>query len=124
MNEKVTTGIRIIFGLFCLFFGINNFAQFLTFPPIPGDGGELLRIYADSGFMNLISVLEILGGLALLVKKYIPLALTVLIAILFNATIFHALHDPGNIIGALLGLIMGLVLVYVYKVRFFSLMSS
>jgi len=124
MNEKVTTAIRIIFGLFCLFFGINNFAKFIVFPPIPGDGGELLRIYAESGFMNLIGVLEILGGIALLVKKYIPLALTVLIAILFNATLFHVLHDPGNIAGALLGLILGLVLVYAYKVRFFSLMSS
>ena len=124
MNEKVTTAVRIIFGLFCLFFGINNFAQFIIFPTIPGDGGELLRIYVESGFMNLIGVMEILGGLALLLKKYIPLALTVLIAILFNATLFHVLHDPKNIAGALLGLIMGLILVYAYKVRFFSVMSS
>lgn len=124
MNEKVTRIVRIIFGVFCLFFGINSFAHFIEFPPIPGDGGELLRIYADSGFMYLIAALEIIGGLALLIKKYIPLALMVLIAILFNATVFHALHDPGNIFGALLGLIMGLVLVYAYKVRFFSLMSS
>jgi len=124
MNEKVTIIVRILFGLFCLFFGLNNFAQFIVFPPIPGDGGELLRIYGASGFMHLIAIMEILGGLALLTKKYIPLALTVLIAILFNATVFHALHDPENIVGALLGLIMGLVLVYAYKVRFFSLMSS
>jgi len=124
MNTKVVMGIRILFGLFCLIFGLNKFIGFLPFPPIPGDGGTLMTIYATSGFMKIIGILEILGGLALLIGKYVPMALAFMIAIMFNAVIFHALHDPVNIAGAVLGLVLGLVLVYAYKARFASLFSS
>lgn len=117
-------GLRILFGLFCLIFGVNKFANFMPFPTIPGDGGTLMGIYATSGFMKIIGVLEILGGLLLIVGKYVPLALTFLIAIMFNAVIFHALHDMANIGGAIVGLLMGLALVYAYKDRFSSLLSA
>lgn len=124
MNSKVAMGIRILFGVFSLVFGLNKFFGFLEFPEIPGDGGTLMGIYYTSGFLKLIGVIEILGGLALLVNKYVPLALTFLIAVMFNATIFHALHDMGNIAGAALGLILGLILVYANKDRFSELFKA
>ncbi len=117
-------GVRILFGLFCLIFGLNKFLNFMPFPPIPGDGGTLMGIYASSGFMKIIGVLEILGGLALISNKFVPLALTFLIAIMFNAILFHALHDPKNIVGAIVGFVLGLILVYAYRDRFKSLLSA
>lgn len=124
MNPKITMAIRILFGLFCLIFGVNKFAHFLPMPPIPGDGGTLMGIYATSGFLKIIGVLEIIGGLLLLIGKYVPLALTIMIAIMFNAVLFHALHDMANIAGAVVGLLMGIVLVFAYKDRFSSLLSA
>ncbi len=124
MNPKITMGLRILFGLFCLIFGINKFAHFLPMPSIPGDGGTLMGIYATSGFLKIIGVLEIIGGLQLLIDKYVPLAITLMVAIMFNAAIFHALHDPPNIVGAIVGLVMGLALVYAYKDRFSSMLSA
>ena len=124
MNPKVTMGLRILFGAFCLLFGLNKFLGFIAFPPIEGDGGTLMGIYFTSGFLKLIGVLEILGGLALIAGKYVPLALTFMIAIMFNAAIFHALHDMPGIGGAAVGLILGLVLAYAYKDRFSSLLSA
>ena len=93
MNEKVVMGIRILFGVFCLIFGLNKFINFLPMPEITGDGGTLMSIYFTSGFMKIIGVLEIVFGLALILNKYVPLSLTILIAIMFNALIFHILHD-------------------------------
>lgn len=124
MNPKVKLGLRILTGLFMLIFGINKFAHFMPFPPIPGDGGTLMGIYATSGFMSIIGILEILGGLALLIDKFAPLAITILVAIMFNAFVFHALHDIANIAGAVLGLVLTLALVYAYKDRFKSLLSA
>ena len=124
MNAKVTMGLRILFGVFCLIFGVNKFVGFLEMPAIPGDGGTLMTIYATSGFMKIIGVLEILGGLALLLNKYVPLSLIFMVAIMFNAFLFHALHDMGGIAGAVLGLILGLLLVYAYKSRFLSVLSA
>lgn len=117
-------GIRILFGLFCLIFGVNKFAPFLPMPEIPGDGGTLMGIYATSGFLKIIGALEIIGGLLLIVGKYVPLALTFMIAIMFNAAIFHGLHDAANIGGAIVGLLLGLALVYAHKDRFSSLLSA
>jgi len=100
MNPKVTIGARILFGLLCLLFGIDKFVPFLEVPPIPGDGGELMRIYARSGFLKIIGGLEILGGLALLTNKFMPLAIVTMLAIMFNALIIHLLYDPINSVGA------------------------
>ncbi len=124
MNPKVTIGARILFGLLCLLFGIDKFVPFLEVPPIPGDGGELMRIYARSGFLKIIGGLEILGGLALLTNKFMPLAIVTMLAIMFNALIIHLLYDPINSVGALAGIIMGFVLIYSEKERYSSLLNA
>lgn len=124
MNPKVTMGIRILFGLFCLIFGLNKFIGFIPIPAIPGDGGTLMGIYATSGFMKIIGVLEILFGLALILGKFIPLSLIIMGAIMFNAFVFHALHDMGGIGGSVLGVVLNLILVFAYKDKFKGLFSA
>ena len=104
-------------------FGIDKFLHFIPIPPVNGDGGALLDIYASSGFLSIIGISQVLGGLALLVKKFVPLALTILIAIMFNAFVFHILHDLEGIGGSAIGLILGLANVYANKERFSSLLS-
>lgn len=124
MNPKVITGARILFGLMCVIFGLNKFLNFMPFPPIPGDGGTLMGIYATSGFLKIIGVLEIIFGGALLANKFVPMALVWLVAIMFNAFLFHALHDMANIAGAVVGLGLSLFLVWAYKPRFLSILSA
>ena len=124
MSSKVKMGLRILFGVFCLIFGINKFAGFMPMPDIPGDGGVLMGIYATSGFMAIIGVLEILGGLALVTNKFVPLALTFLTAVMFNAFVFHLLHDMAGIGGAVLGLGLSLALVALHKDRFGGLLKA
>jgi len=117
-------GTRILFGLMCLLFGIDKFIPFLDVPPIPGDGGEMMRIYAKSGFLKIIGGLEILGGLALLANKFVPLAVIFMLAIMFNALIVHLQYDPINSVGAIAGIIMGAILIFSEKERFSSLLSA
>ena len=124
MNEKVLMGVRILLGLFMLVFGLNKFIGFLEFPPMEGDGATLMGIYFTSGFLKIIGVLEIVFGLALLLGKYVPLALTILTAIMFNAMLFHLLHDRAGVGGAAVGLLLCLAGVYGYRDRFKSLLSA
>jgi len=124
MNTKFAMGFRILFGAFMLLFGVNKFLDFLPAFEIPGDGGTLIGIYVTSGFLSMIGVLEILGGLALITNKFVPLALTILVAIMFNALVFHILHDPANLGGAAVGLILGLVNVFTHKEKFASTLSA
>lgn len=107
----------------CSFLALTKLTGFMEFPQIPGDEGELMRIYFTSGFLKITGVLEILGGVALLLNKYVPLAQTVLVAIIFNAVLFHAFHATSGIGGALVALVLGLVLVVANKDRFSGILS-
>jgi len=124
MNATVFKILRILLGIFMVALGLNKFFGFIEIPNPPGDGGELMRIYITSGFLKLIGVLEFLGGIALLVNKFVPLALTIITAIMFNAVVFHALHDPAGIGGAVVALLLSLALIYAEKKRFSSILSS
>ena len=126
MNKKETMVIRILVGLMMAVFGLN---KFLNFMPAPEGMGEqmaaLMDVFTHSPFMSIIGVLEILGGLGLILNKYVPLSLTILIAILFNAALFHLLLDnPVNAGGSIVFLILSIVLVYAHKERFSSLLSA
>lgn len=124
MKRKILNVLRILFGVFCIFFGVNKFAGLLEFPPIPGDGGILLGIYFSSGFLKIIGVLEILFGLTLVLRKYIQISLIVLMAIMINALIFHLLHDLNGVGGALVGCILGAAVVYGFRNRFKNMLIA
>ncbi len=124
MSPNVTNIIRIVFGVFCLVFGLNKFIGFIPLPPIEGDGGELMRIYAQSGFMKFIGILEIVFGLLLIIGKYIPLATTVLGAIMVNALVFHLLHDLGGAPGAIVGCMLTLAVTFGYREQFRGLFTA
>ena len=124
MNSKVEMGLRLLFALSLIVFGLNKFFHFIPTPPIEGTGGDLIKIYADSGFMKLIGGLEVLGSISLLVNKFVPLSLTILVAIMFNAVLFHVFHAPAGLLNAVGALVMSLVLVYFHKSRFTSLLSA
>lgn len=83
-----------------------------------------MRIYATSGFLKLIGVLEILAGLALVANKFVPLAIIFSVAIMFNAAVFHGIHDIAGIGGAAVGLILSLALVWANKHRFSDILSA
>jgi putative oxidoreductase len=124
MNQKVTLVVRILVGLMMVVFGANKFLNFMPQPTeIPEQMGALMGILMNSPFMTIIGVLEVLGGLGLILNKFVPLSLTVLIAVLFNAALFHLFFDPANVVGASVFLVLCLVLVYGYKDRFKSLLT-
>jgi len=124
MNPKVSMVLRLLLGVFLLVFGLNKFFHFIPVPPIPGDGGRLMEIFVTSGFMTVIAVLEIVVGIALLANKFVPIALTLAIAMMFNAALIHLLFDPENIVGAMIGLVLGIVLVFAYRERFGSFLHA
>lgn len=124
MNDKVKMGLRILLGVMMIVFGANKFGHFMPMPPPEGDWAVLMGALASSGFLSLIGVLEIVFGLLLVVGKYVPLALTIITAIMFNAAVLHGLLDPANIAGAAVFLVISLVLVYLHKDRFRDLLSA
>ena len=90
-------GARIVLGLIYFVFGLNGFLQFLPAPPPPsGAAGAYLGGLAAAGyFFPLLKATEVLGGLALLSNRAVPLALVVLAPITVQIFAYHALLAGG-----------------------------
>lgn len=117
MNSKLTLVLRILLGAFMVFAGSGKFTG--ASPEITGEMGELMNTLG-SQFLMIIGGFEVVFGLLLIIGKWIPVALTVITAIMLNAVIFHFLKDDvSNSIGAVVALILALTLIFLgYNDRF------
>ena len=117
---KIATIIaRVLLGLIFVFFGSNGLLQFLPMPPLPqGVTGEYLHSFFASGYVYVISGFQVIGGLLLLVGKFVPLGLTILGAIIVNIWIFHLLMAPEGLPPGIVVTILELFLVWRYRDAF------
>src|SRR5207244_6037985 len=86
---------RVLLGLIFVVFGSNAFLHFLPMPPLPqGVTGEYLHAFFASGYVYAIGGLQVIGGLLLLIGRFVPLGLTVLGALIVSMWLFHFLMAP------------------------------
>ena len=117
---KIATIIaRILLGLIFVLFGSNGFLRFLPMPPLPqGVTGEYLHAFFASGYVYVISGFQLLGGLFLLIGRFVPLGLTILAAVIVNIWAFHLLMAPEGLPPAVVVTILVLFLLWSYRERF------
>ncbi|HEX5490707.1 MAG TPA: hypothetical protein VFX07_05565 [Candidatus Udaeobacter sp.] len=119
---KVATIIaRVLLGLIFVVFGSNAFLHFFPMPPVPqGITGEYLHAFFASGYVYVIGAFQVIGGLLVLIGRFVPLGLTILGAIIVNIWAFHILMAPelGGMIPAFVVLILELFLVLRYREAF------
>ena len=111
--------IRVLLGLMFVVFGSNFFLHFIPMPPPPpGLAGDYVKVFAASGYMYVVGALQLLSGLLLLIGRFVPLALTILAAIIFNILVFHILMAPEGLAMAIVVAVLELFLVWSYRDRF------
>jgi putative oxidoreductase len=117
---KIATIVaRILLGLIFVVFGSNAFLRFLPMPPLPqGVAGEYLHAFFSSGYVYVIGGFQVIGGLLLLIGRFVPLGLTILAAIIINIWCFHLLMAPEGLPPAILVTILELLLVWRYRDAF------
>lgn len=102
---------RILLGLVFTVFGLNGFFHFIPMPPPSGVAGQFLGALAGSNYILPIFALQLVGGVLLLVNRYVPLALVLLGPVLFNILLFHTFMAPE-------GLPLAIVSVLLWTVTF------
>lgn len=112
--RTVIFGARLIEGLIFLVFGLNGILHFLKMPPPTGDALTWFGIMAAHHWMNFVAVVQLVGGLLLLVGRFVPLALTILGPVIVNILLYHSLLWPHGAGFAIVVLIMELFLLGVY----------
>lgn len=120
----LTIVVRVLLGLMFVVFGSNAFLRFLPMPPLPQNlAGDFLKVFFASGYVYVIGGLQIVGGLLLLIGRFVPLGLTILGAIIVNIIVFHALMAPDGSGPAIVVTVMHLFLVWRYRSAFAGLVQ-
>jgi len=75
----LATIARILLGLVFVVSGANILHSFLPVPPPPGGlAGDYFRALFVSHYIQVVGFFQVIGGLLLLIGRFVPLGLTLL----------------------------------------------
>ena len=114
---------RYLLGLGFVVFGLNAFFQFMPPPELPGPGAEFMGLMFESGYFNFVAVIKIVGGLLLLLGRFVPLGLTLLGPVLVNILLFHIAFDPAGIVMGLVFTVLWFAVLWQYNTSFRTVLS-
>jgi len=109
---------RLLLGLVFAVFGSNAFLHFIPMPPMQGQAGAFIEALINSGYIYVIALLQVVGGLLLLLGRFIPLGLTLLGPVIVNIMLYHIFLDPSGLPMAIVISVLALFLLWVYRDRF------
>jgi hypothetical protein len=95
--KTASTIARYLLGLIFLTFGLNGFLHFIPMPPPTGLAAQFLGAVFESRFYVVIFLLQIVPAVLLLANRYVPLALTILGAVIVNILCFHIFMAPAGL---------------------------
>jgi putative oxidoreductase len=100
---KILTHIsRFLSGLIFLLFGLNGFLHFIPMAAPSGIAGQFLGSMFVTKYLLFVFAIQLIGGVLLLINRYVPIALTILGPIVVNILLFHGLMEPAGLGLALL----------------------
>jgi putative oxidoreductase len=114
---------RYLLGLMFTVFGLNGFLNFLH-QPLPTNPLAIQFFVAISAshFAAFFFAAQVIGGLLLLSGFFVPLALTVLAAELYNILAFHLTLSPG-IAPALVACVLWVLVFLQYRNSFNGILA-
>jgi len=88
--------LRVLLGSMFVVFGANYFLGFIAVP-VMEEGKPFLSVLGASGYLAVVKVLEIVGGLLMAAKRTTPLGLVVLTPIILNILMYELcfIGKPG-----------------------------
>src|ERR1700753_2984200 len=116
---------RYLLGLLFTVFGLNGFLNFIH-QPLPANplALQFLGAVSSSHFASFFFAVQLLGGLLLLSGYFVPLALTLLAAELYNILAFHLTLAPASIAPALVASVLWLLVFVQYRENFNSIFNA
>ena len=120
---KIATIIaRVLLGLVFTVFGSNAFLHFIKMPPMTGPSGDFIMAMASTGYIYVVGGCQVLGGLILLIGRYVPLGLTLLGPVIVNILCFHIFMDHEGWQLASIVAALALFLLWRYRANFAGLL--
>jgi putative oxidoreductase len=101
---------RLLLGLIFVVFGLNGFLQFIHMPPPTGVAAQFFGAIFASHYYVVIFGIQVIGGLLLLLNRFVPLALVLLAPVIVNIFFFHALMATAGLPLAIVVVILWTIL--------------
>jgi putative oxidoreductase len=99
MKNALFIAARILLGVLFVVFGFNGFVPFIPNPPsIPQTAGAFFGAMVQSHFSYFVFGVQLIGGLLLLVNRFVPLAVVLLAAVIANVIAFHITMWPATLV--------------------------
>jgi len=115
MKSTFTTLLRVILAIALLFFGANKLFEFIPLYKLPSQATSFMESLQSSGYViYVVAILEMVIGLMLLFKKWVPFALILLAPISLNILLFHLFLDVSDVWVAILIVSFNVILIYKY----------
>jgi uncharacterized membrane protein YphA (DoxX/SURF4 family) len=123
---KITSIVaRYLLGLMFTVFGLNGFLNFIHQPPPTNPLAlQFFGAITASHFAAFFFAGQVLGGMLLLFGFFVPLALTVLAAELYNILAFHLTLAPASIAPALAASALWVLVFLQYRESFKGIFSA
>jgi putative oxidoreductase len=116
---------RYLLGLMFTVFGLNGFLHFIHQPPPANPlAMQFFVAVSASHFAAFFFALQVLGGLLLLSGFFVPLALTLLAAELYNILAFHLTMAPDSIFPALVACVLWVLVFLQYRNSFNGVLAA
>jgi putative oxidoreductase len=110
---------RYLLGLIFTVIGLNGFLNFIHQPPPANPLAiQFLVAVSASHFAVFFFAVQVLGGLLLLSGVFVPLALTLLAAELYNILAYHLTLDLASIPPALVASVLWVLVFLQYRESF------
>ncbi len=122
--KAATMVARYLLGVGMLVFGVNTWLKFMSPAPMPEDGTQFMGLLFGSGYFNAVAILMIVGGLALVVGRYVALGLTLLGPVLVNILLFHLSFDLAGILMGLVFSVLWFVVFWKHRGSFAAMLSA
>ncbi len=125
--KKVTTVIRILYGLAFTVFGLNMFLNFIPQPktPMPEPVVAFNTALMNTGYMfQMIGVTMVVSGVLLLLNRFVPLALAFLAPFLVNSFLFHYNLEHTGLPMSAIFCAIELYLAWAYRAAFRSMLRA
>ena len=117
MNSTFTKILSFLLALILIFFGLNKFIQFdfIPLPPVPEEATSFMKSLSATGYiLPVVGVFEIFIGVLLLLRKWVPFALLLLVPITFNVLLFHLFLNMSGILPAIITAVITIILIFKY----------
>jgi putative oxidoreductase len=127
MKSKPTIAARVLLGLVFFGIGLNGLLRLVPLPPAEGAAAVFISgLIASRYFFPLLFVTYLLTGTALLIGRFVPLALTALAPIIANVAVMHLFipSSGAEICLAALVTVLELFLAWSYRAAFRPLLRA